>query len=550
MHPQTHQHNHGSQFFHVSYTKMEPPPTLLTLPSSCICLILSSLDAPMMERVAATCAHFRHQAEITLRRRAPKRGQLLSYTDHQAIPRGFSSRAAHLAWLEYIAPMLHHTDSTVRHKAVRMFGRLNPHALTQHISFLLRKLNDTDWSVRDEALHVLGKLGQNALAQHGLAISHMLHDNHATVRYTAIRTLGKLNPTMLARRADTIVHTMQHDTTPAVRTAAAAILGHLNAAELAKYADRLLLMLDNDINENVRCAAVATMAKMHPPDFAKFALHISQKLVQQVQHAQPTPPSITITVAILEAFRLQPMALALTLHASTVVNILNMLHHDAWQVRIGAIHTLSEGNRTLTKHAREITYMLADAKHEVRYAAAKALTNLEPSALTHHTDAIMSSIDHTNEGVRLSALYVLGHIEVPQLAVVSGRIAQRLHDSCGDVRYTALELLGMLRHDQLVQHAHAIRQFTNHTDPEVRRVAMIAMEKEQHAPAPTAHGLGFLLDDIEQRVYGQSASLDITFTARIQQLEYDFGVNCTPYHTDTPFSPSSPIERLKIILQH
>jgi len=195
------------------------------------------------------------------------------------------------------------------------------------------------------------------------------------------------------------------------------------------------------------------------------------------------------------------------------------------------------------KHAGAITDMLADTHHEVRYVAAKALAKLEPAALTHHADAIMNNIDHTNKGVRLASLYVLGHIEQAELAYRSGRIAQKLHESCGDVRYTALETLGMLTRDQILQHTHAIQQFTNHTDPEVRRVAMRTME--QHTTP--AHGLGFFLDDIEQKVYGKSAPLDITFTARIQQLDYDFGVNYIPGHVNTPVSL---LERLNLILQH
>jgi len=49
-----------------------------------------------------------------------------------------------------------------------------------------------------------------------------------------------------------------------------------------------------------------------------------------------TPPRLA-RLAILEAFGLQPMALAL--HASAVVN---MLQHDSWQVRREATKVLGE----------------------------------------------------------------------------------------------------------------------------------------------------------------------------------------------------------------
>ena len=72
------------------------PFTLTILPTDEILIVLLCLDARNLARAAATCRYLRDLVESALRLRAATRGR----TCPDQLPVGFSSHAAHLAWLE------------------------------------------------------------------------------------------------------------------------------------------------------------------------------------------------------------------------------------------------------------------------------------------------------------------------------------------------------------------------------------------------------------------------------------------------------------------
>ena len=82
------------------FRRAQAPLTLLQLPAEVIANLLVQLDVRSMLRIAATCSKiFRGPTapvEEALRQRAASRGRVFP----DSLPQSFSSRAAHLAWLD------------------------------------------------------------------------------------------------------------------------------------------------------------------------------------------------------------------------------------------------------------------------------------------------------------------------------------------------------------------------------------------------------------------------------------------------------------------
>ena len=335
--------------------------TSLPLPRDLILAVLHCLDASNLARVAATCTELGVHTESALRERAAF-GRI--YPD--SIPRGFSTWAAHLAWLEWITLRLMADEVHVRFSAVRDFERLEP----------------------------------ATLAYYAEGIAHALEDSHARVRGMALRTLEVLQPAALEQHVDAVIRRLG-DSDGYVRSSAVWTMRGLGQVALAHRASAIVQMLEDD-DTDVRRAAVAALGRLEPTGFAQHASAVAHKL---------THTNFCVRIAALDTLSVQPVALT-----QNAVTIVQMLEDAVAPVRRMAVETLSElSTAELAQHATEVAHMLEHGHEHVRYVALQTLCKMGSAAIASNVKAIVKRLADDDCNVRRAAVDTMAKLDRVEL---------------------------------------------------------------------------------------------------------------------------------------
>jgi len=232
-------------------------------------IVLRTLDAHNLVRVAHVSTDLRGPVESVLRVRTMERGHV--HPDH--IPPGFATWISYLAWLEDVTLQLDNTDENERIRALRRLGRLTSSVLAGYVPAVVRKLSDNHWLVRKYALEILSRLEPAVLATYApvvvlqLSVTDLRRDTY-TVRCAALETLCKLKSCVLNFYAPDIARQLEVDdiilelgADNVLRCEALRTLCQLEASALAPYAPAVMRRLD-DRYWFVRLAALKTLYKL------------------------------------------------------------------------------------------------------------------------------------------------------------------------------------------------------------------------------------------------------------------------------------------------
>ena len=98
----------------------------------------------------------------------------------------------------------------------------------------------------------------------------------------------------------------------------------------------------------------------------------------------------------------------------------------------------------------------SDSDVNVRKAALRTLSELEPASPAQYANALVAKLEDPDKYVRQGALKTLRKVEPAMLAQHANALVARLEDSDWEVRMWALETLGMLEQATLAQHVVAV----------------------------------------------------------------------------------------------
>jgi len=123
-----------------------------------------------------------------------------------------------------------------RHGALKIFRRLHPTKLVEHVPKILKLLSDSKDMVRLEAVEVLGRLQHQELENIIGSITDLIQEEpKENVREAAIKVIGKLDAVDILKHTQQICDIMCDDESNFVRLWAMNALSKLDIDELGKF---------------------------------------------------------------------------------------------------------------------------------------------------------------------------------------------------------------------------------------------------------------------------------------------------------------------------
>lgn len=259
------------------------------------------------------------------------------------------------------------------------------------IAQTLGDLNDPYWRTRWSALQTLK---EKPRLEHAEVVARSLADGDARVRWAAAELLGAIGPAGVGPYAKELA-ALTDDENKAARRAAAEALCCLGPRLLAPHAPSLAVLLD-DRDAAVRRAGARALGGTDKHTLWHYG-HVLVKRLAEDKHC-------SVRLAVLEA-----------------LETLGKLE-TAW----------------LARHAKAIAAALEDEDASIRLASVRALSNLEPKALSTLALEFVRRLKDEDRDIRLAAAEGLCNLDPPDLAERWAAVARRLDDEDEQVQMTAL----------------------------------------------------------------------------------------------------------------